>query len=261
MSVPVRAGVDMRLLRAAVFSAVCVTLSAAGHAMASGAPIAPWALVAAWAATSVLVAPLAGRERALPQISATLLGGELGLHLVFCLGQMQSAAAQSGGATALNTAAGRLLCSLDLANLSQADLARIVSASGLGPTQLSGMGTGTASAAHAMSSGLMLTPAMLGAHLAAALVLGWLLRCGESALWRIVRLARYGAEQLTALLPLGDVLAALRALARIAGLLESEQGPDRRLRQVGSEAGRLSSLGLQYSVIRRGPPAGLCVTR
>ncbi|QMU74800.1 hypothetical protein GXW83_02435 [Streptacidiphilus sp. PB12-B1b] len=210
-----------------------------------------------------LVVPLAGRERSLPQIATALLGGELGLHLVFCLGQVQSVT-QSDGAVALNTAAGRLLCNLDLAHLSQADLARIVHASGLGQAQLSGgmpgMGGSTAGAAHAMGVGMMLTPAMFGAHLAAALLMGWLLRCGESALWRIVRLARYGAEQVTALLPLAGVLAALHALARMTRLLGLEQGLARRWNRADWAPRRLPSPGLHYSVIRRGPPVGMCVT-
>lgn len=264
MSVAARAGVDMRLLRAVTFSAVCVTLSAAGHEVASGAPIPLWALAIGLAGVLALVMPLAGRERSLPQIATALLGGELGLHLVFCLGQVQSVA-QSDGAVALNTAAGRLLCNLDLAHLSQADLARIVHASGLGKAQLSGgmpgMGGGsTAGAAHAMGVGMMLTPAMFGAHVAAALLMGWLLRCGESALWRIVRLARYGAEQVSALLPLAGVLAALHALARMTRLLGLEQGLTRRWNRADWAARRLSSLGLHYSVIRRGPPVGTCVT-
>jgi hypothetical protein len=45
MTDPMHAGAGLRLPRALVFSVVCVTLSAAGHTLASGAGIRPWALV------------------------------------------------------------------------------------------------------------------------------------------------------------------------------------------------------------------------
>ena len=39
-----RSGADLRLLRAAVFAAVCVVLAAAGHALASCASVPLWTL-------------------------------------------------------------------------------------------------------------------------------------------------------------------------------------------------------------------------
>src|SRR4051794_31835685 len=84
----VRAGPGMRLLRAAVFTAVCVVLAAAGHTLASGAPVPVWSLVFGWLAVLAVVAPLAGRERTLPGIAAALAAGQLALHTVFGAGQM-----------------------------------------------------------------------------------------------------------------------------------------------------------------------------
>lgn len=138
MTVPVRAGADLRLLRAAVFSAVCVMLSAIGHAWASGAGIPPWALLAGWVGVLGVVAPLAGRERSLPGIAATLLGGELGLHLLFSLGQSSTTAAR-GGATTVVALAERLLCDAQLAHLTpQRTAAQVVRQAGMGSTRAMG---------------------------------------------------------------------------------------------------------------------------
>ena len=56
----------MRLLRTAVFTAVCVVLSAAGTWLAAGAGVPGWTLVAGFAGVFAVAAPLAGRERTLP---------------------------------------------------------------------------------------------------------------------------------------------------------------------------------------------------
>ena len=47
-------------MRALGFSMVCVTLSAAGHTMASGVRVQPRALLASGAGVTVMVAPSAG---------------------------------------------------------------------------------------------------------------------------------------------------------------------------------------------------------
>ncbi len=256
MTDPMRAAADLRLLRALVFSVVCVTLSAAGHTMASGVGIRPWALLAGGTGVLALVAPLAGRERSLVAISGSLLGAELGLHLLFCLGQLQVSPAAAAGPAGSDSLASRLLCSFDQARLSPAALGQIVRASGLDSSSLSaGMPTGT----HAMSMGMMLTPAMLAAHCAAAVVMGFLLRRGEAALWRVVRLAARTAGRLAELLPLTAVLAALRALALIAtGADAGLQSARRHRTRTGSESpGRVE---LQHVVIRRGPPVRLPAT-
>ncbi|MFE7117772.1 hypothetical protein ACFU99_20385, partial [Streptomyces sp. NPDC057654] len=70
-----RAGADLRLLRTAVFTAVCVLLSAGGHAMASCASVPAWTLAAGFVVLFAAVAPLAGRERSLPGIAAVLTAG------------------------------------------------------------------------------------------------------------------------------------------------------------------------------------------
>jgi hypothetical protein len=83
----VRAGAGLRLLRAAVFTAVCVVLAAGGHSLASGRTVPVGALVCGWLAVFAVTAPLAGRERSLPGIAALLAVGQIALHAVFSMGQ------------------------------------------------------------------------------------------------------------------------------------------------------------------------------
>ncbi|EYT79995.1 membrane protein [Streptomyces sp. Tu 6176] len=81
------AGRDLRLLRAAVFAAVCVVLAAAGHTLGSCATVPLWTLGAGFLGALVVVVPLAGRARSLPGIAALLAAGQLVLHALFGLGQ------------------------------------------------------------------------------------------------------------------------------------------------------------------------------
>lgn len=263
MTVPVRAGADLRLLRAAVFSAVCVAVSGMGHAFASGAAVPVWAWFAGWAGVLCVVAPLAGRERSLPGISVTLLAGELGLHLVFCIGQGQAMGARperSGGVLLL---AERLVCNGRPGHPTVFEAARIVRQAGIDPARVTGPTHGMPGMAgtagpsmHAMPWSAMFTPAMLVAHMAAGLVAGWLLRHGEAALWRTVRLSAVVAEHLLVVVPLTCFFAAVRVLVVVAGLLERRRLSRARHRR-GPRAGRLRSVVLQHCVIRRGPPAVL----
>ncbi|MFQ6144814.1 hypothetical protein ACLMNJ_17325 [Streptomyces seoulensis] len=98
------AGRELRLLRAAVFTAVCVVLAAAGHTLASCATVAPWTLGAGFLGMLVLVAPLAGRARSLPGIAALLAAGQTALHTLFGLGQHGMGAAN--GMAGMNSMAG-----------------------------------------------------------------------------------------------------------------------------------------------------------
>ncbi|MDO0926921.1 hypothetical protein QQY24_16395 [Streptomyces sp. TG1A-8] len=88
-----RPGPGVRILRAAVFAAVCVVLAAAGHTLASCASVPPWTLGAGFLGSLLLVAPLAGRARSLPGIAALLALGQIVLHTLFGLGQHGAAMA------------------------------------------------------------------------------------------------------------------------------------------------------------------------
>lgn len=263
------AGADLRLLRAAVFTAVCVTLSAAGHTLASGGQgVAPGSVVIACAGVFAVAVPLAGRERSLPGIAALLAVGQIVLHAVFSCGQ-QAAAHRGPGGAGIREFAGRLLCNGPPATqLTDAEARRIVADAGLSVHQAQQAAGGTPSPGHGgeLSAleclrdaadaflSLLDTPMLLG-HAGAALVLGWLLRRGEAALWRLVRLsARSAAATVSAgaapLRALRRAVAYVRALS--AGLLPHAPARAFAAGRHGDEAP--SAVLLHHSVHRRGPP-------
>ncbi|RBL79430.1 hypothetical protein DDE05_58000, partial [Streptomyces cavourensis] len=99
MSTPVaHAGAGLRLMRAAVFTAVCVVLSAAGHSFAAGAPVPAWTLLAGFLGVLAVASALAGRERSLRSIAGALAGGQLVLHVLFAYGSHGSAQAVAAAA-------------------------------------------------------------------------------------------------------------------------------------------------------------------
>ncbi|MDX2403418.1 hypothetical protein NJO91_09790 [Streptomyces microflavus] len=144
MSTPVaHAGAGLRLMRAAVFTAVCVVLSAAGHAFAAGTPVPAWTLVAGFLGILAVAAALAGRERSLPSIAGALAGGQVALHVLFAYGSHGSAQAVaasaprgSGENTLIRFAAG-LVCGGGAGQLDAADAHRIVTTAGIDPSTLS----------------------------------------------------------------------------------------------------------------------------
>ncbi|MGY1452125.1 hypothetical protein [Streptomyces sp. SS8] len=296
MRAPVaRAAADLRLLRAAVFAAVCVTLSAAGHVSAAGQSLSVWALLAGFAAVLATAVPLAGRERSLPGIAALLALGQVALHFLFSCGQaahtVQAPAAPDRGDGGVFALAGRLLCNdRAAATLSEAEARRIVADAGLSGALPGGhaaaghtaagaadsvagatAGTVAGSAAdclrYAVNSALSLLSApMLLGHLLAALAMGWLLRRGDAALWRLVRLSAHFADGLDGLHGFtgglcGLLVRALRtALRRVRALLRGllpEAAVPVRAPRADAARGPVppASLLPAHSVIRRGPPA------
>ncbi|MFI1091819.1 hypothetical protein [Streptomyces sp. NPDC020917] len=252
----VRAGAGLRLLRAAVFTAVCVALAAAGHGVASGRSVPVWSLVLGWLAVFAVVAPLAGRERRMPAIAAVLAVGQLALHTVFNAGQMcasvaasAASAAHTGGGQSgsggLLAVAARLVCDGQGARLTPEGARHIVTQAGLDPSALAApasampgmpgpMGPG------AMAHSLCSLPMLLG-HLLAAVVAGWILRRGEAALWRLAR----GASGLAvALRRAFTLLSGLTAWMPSAGPACPPPAPTARHRTVW----------LRHTVARRGPP-------
>lgn len=133
------AGADLRLVRAAVFTAVCVTLSGAGHALTGGQPMPLWSLGAGFAVVFAVAAPLAGRERSLPGIAALLAAGQIALHTLFACerpasGGVSAPSAHAGAHGArLRELAARLLCEEESAGrISAARARQVVSDAGLG---------------------------------------------------------------------------------------------------------------------------------
>lgn len=257
-----RAGAGLRTTRAAVFTAVCVALSAAGHAVASCATVPWWALALAFVAVFAVVAPLAGRRRPLPGIAAGLVVGQLGLHTLFGLGQHGAAAAQApadGADASLAALAARLVCGGNSVPLSPADARQILETAGLDPAALAGEAAAQAHMAHAhMASASpepaigLFSPAMLAGHLLAALAVGWLLARGDAALFRLIELSRLSREA-DPVRPLRAALAFVRLLA--AGLPGAPAGGPRARRTTAAPAVATGRDALLHTVIRRGPPA------
>ncbi|MGW3110841.1 hypothetical protein [Streptomyces sp. NPDC001091] len=281
-----RPGPRVRLLRAAVFAAVCVVLAAAGHTVASCANVPLWTLGAGFLGSLLVMAPLAGRARSVPAIATLLALGQLALHTLFGLGQHTAATggtpmgamgstgsagamgamgamgsmgtAHSGAASdEMVQRAAQLLCGSGPATLTPGHAyrllldARLIDASGRFTDQAPAGGHAY-DMAGSPATGLPSVPMLLG-HLLAALAVSWLLRRGDLAVLRLIELSTHGVAEGALVRSLRAALALTRAL--YAGLLPTT-GPVPRVRRTGrDEAPAPRGAALQHSVIRRGPPA------
>ncbi|MFF2950957.1 hypothetical protein ACFVVU_06345 [Kitasatospora sp. NPDC057965] len=251
---------DLRLARAVPFALVCTLIAAAGHALAGGGDVALPALATGFAATLVLATAFGGRERSLGAIAGALAAGQFGLHCLFhsFAGHAASGAAgphhggpPGSGPLTLPQVAGRLVCNEGrpgtLAGLPGSPTAeQLVAGAGLDPHAY-------ATVPWWQGGVLGMTPTMLAAHLAAALVAGWWLRRGEAALWRLVRIAASAAHARTAA-PLRTACALAAVLLR--GLFGLPAGPVRRSTRRGGDDPLPAGAVLRHSVVRRGPPLG-----
>ncbi|MEV5873947.1 hypothetical protein AB0L75_06875 [Streptomyces sp. NPDC052101] len=271
-----RPGAGLRILRAAVFAAVCVALAACGHALASCASVPLWTLGAGFAGCLLLVVPLAGRARSLPGIAASLALGQTALHLLFGLGQHGAAMASgrmatgamnpagSGGSTgsslsdtALVEQAARFLCGASPSALTPGRAFHVLLAAHLidrSGRPLAGTG-GRYHAYDVTGSSAALLPSlpMLLGHVLAAVAAGWLLRRGDLALLRLTELSTHGVAEGALVRSLRAALALARALC--AGLLPASAPGPRHRRTARDEPPAPHTTALQHTVIRRGPPA------
>ncbi|MFI5984177.1 hypothetical protein ACIBEA_25230 [Streptomyces sp. NPDC051555] len=258
-----RAGAGLRILRAAVFTAVCVVLSAVGHALASCATVPWWTLCAGFLAVFTVASLLAGRRRTLPGLAAALAVGQLGLHTLFGLGQhgaaTAGASAQAASDTSLAALAARLVCGGNSVPLSPSDARQVLESAGLNPAALAvpahDAHAHMAQAVTAPSTGLLSLPMLLG-HLVAALVAGWLLSRGDAALFRLVELSRLAAPA-APIRALRTALALVRILG--AGLPGTPGRTPRSPRSTPDRAVAPGRTALHHTVIRRGPPAALAL--
>ncbi|MFI1164825.1 hypothetical protein ACH4UM_14695 [Streptomyces sp. NPDC020801] len=282
------AGRDLRMLRAAVFAAVCVVLAAAGHTLASCATVPLWTLGAGFLSALVVVAPLTGRARSLPGIAALLAVGQTVLHTLFGLGQLGTDGMVSGamsmrsagsmgsmGAmgsmdmgsmssmpalsdTALAERAARLVCGTTAAAISPAHAYRLLAGAHL----LDGAGPDTGATHHPADALTATGPAaallpslpMLLGHVLAAVAAGWLLRRGDLALLRLIELSAHGVAETAFMRSLRGALALVRALC--AGLPTAPATGPRFWR--AADCAPLApphTAAIQHTVIRRGPPA------
>lgn len=242
-----RAGLDLRLLRAAVFAVACVALAAAGHVSAAAQAVPLWSLAAGWLLVFAFTLPLVGRERhSLAGITAALAGIQLGLHALFSLGQSTNgAAAHHGHGSPGNetlTLVSKLLCNDhgSLAGLTPGEAARIVTDAGL-PLPPAGGETAV----------LGLTGPMLFGHLLAAVLAGWLLLHGEAALWQLVRLSSHHLAGFSFIQSLARALTLAGALGR--RLPPLPQAPSAR-HSAAHPVPATVGTALHDTVIRRGPP-------
>ncbi|MFI9546830.1 hypothetical protein ACIHAR_23405 [Streptomyces sp. NPDC052016] len=269
-----RSGGALRLLRAAVFAAVCVVLAGAGHTLASCATVPLWTLGAGFLGILTVVAPLAGRERSLPGIAALLAVGQTVLHTLFGLGQHGTAAVTSTATTVSDAAlveqAARLLCGTTAAAISPAQAQRILIEArvwGSGGTSGTGGGSGVgggggmtsvhhpadALASTGASASLLPSLPMLLGHVLAAVAAGWLLRRGDAALLRLMELSAHGVAEGALVRSLRGALALVRAL--LAGLPATPEWAPRAPRTPLLTPLEPAAGALQHTVIRRGPPA------
>ncbi|MFF2202958.1 hypothetical protein [Streptomyces sp. NPDC058145] len=218
-------GTQLRAVRAALFTAVVVTLSTASHVLLSRAPL-PVATVTA-VATGVFVTAyaLAGRERGFGRIAALLIPLELAADTVFTTGQ-QSCYGRAGGPVAgpLHAFGFDVLCQGGSVGT---PLAQVTGAPGRG-------------------AGVPLTDAgpaaawlLLAAHLGVGLLAAAWLRRGERALAQLL-----GAVTATTFRPL--LLAAAAGTVRLL--------PVRRLPRPAPWPAVAGDRLLVHSLGRRGPP-------
>ncbi|MFJ8075941.1 hypothetical protein ACIQ7Q_18845 [Streptomyces sp. NPDC096176] len=224
-------GTRLRALRAAIFTALVVTLSAAAHVLLSRAPL-PLATVAALAAAVFAVAfALACRERGFWRIAGLLIPLELAADTVFTTGQ-HVCYGPAGGPVAgsLRSFGFDLLCG-----------------GGEVGSALPGV---PAPADQQGLAALLSTPdpaqpwLLLAVHVAVGLIAAAWLRRGESALAALVR-----AVGTFAFRPLLLAVAAVHT-----------PGPRRRARFPEQYAPRSSRTRLLvHSVGRRGPPLSVAL--
>ncbi|MFG3507235.1 hypothetical protein ACGF5F_17260 [Streptomyces sp. NPDC047821] len=242
-----------RLLRAAVFTAVCLVLSGLGHVLAACETVPWWTLVVGFLCVFAVTVPFAGRERSLPVIATALAGGQLTLHVLFGLGQRQQLTMGIGERAddALIRMAAKLVCGAGASSLSVSDARRIVTRAGLDPAAAVPH-AGHAAEPAALWPGL---PMVLG-HLLAALATGWLLRRGDLALLKLGRLSAHGATELAE----GALVRSLRAAlvlvrALVSGLPALPASGPRPPRTDDDTPPPPGAEALLHTVIRRGPPA------
>ncbi|WP_371633123.1 hypothetical protein OG693_20000 [Streptomyces sp. NBC_01259] len=257
-----RAGAGLRLLRAAVFAAVCVALSAAGHAMAACAAVPGWTLLAGFLGILAVAVALAGRERSLPSIAAALAAGQIALHTLFGVGTHAATPQPAASDDSLIRFAASLVCGAGPDRLNASDAHRIVTTAGIDPASVTAQAhqhmaaapSGGMSGAAGLAGMFPSLPMLLG-HLLAALATGWLLRRGEIALFRLARLSAHGAQQVAAGARLRALRAALVLVSALrAGLPDGPATGPRTLRTAVDAPAPATGDPLQHMVIRRGPP-------
>ncbi|MFD8421355.1 hypothetical protein [Streptomyces sp. NPDC059668] len=223
-------GTQLRAVRAALFTAVVVTLSAASHVLLSRVALPLGTVAAISAAVFVIAYALAGRERGFGRIAALLVPLELAADTVFTTGQ-HVCYGRAGGPVAgpLRAVGLDVLCGGSVG----APLARVTGGSG---DRAAGLLVHTDPAAAWL---------LLAAHVGVGLLAAAWLRRGERALDQLLR-----AVAASTFRPL------LIAVAAVTVRLT----PVRRLPRPARRSAPARTRLFVHSLGRRGPPRSAALT-
>ncbi|MFJ4976468.1 hypothetical protein ACIP6X_14165 [Streptomyces coeruleorubidus] len=221
-------GIQLRAVRAALFTAVVVTLSTASHVLLSRVPLPMGTVAAVAAAVFVIAYALAGRERSFGRIAALLIPLELAADTVFTTGQ-HACYGRSGGPVAgpLRSVGLDVLCGGGEVGT---PLARMAGATGTDRL--------AAVVAHADPATAWL---LLGAHVGVGVAAAVWLRRGERALAQLLR-----AVAASTFRPLLLAVAAVTVTRDPAG----PRPPSRAADRTPTARDRI----LAHCLGRRGPP-------
>ncbi|MER6037810.1 MULTISPECIES: hypothetical protein [unclassified Streptomyces] len=219
-------GTQLRAVRAALFTAVVVTLSTASHVLLSRAPLPAATVCAVAVAVFATAYALAGSERGFGRIAALLIPLELAADTVFTTGQ-QSCYGRAGGPVAgpLHAFGFDVLCGGGSVGT---PLAQVTGAPGRGAV------------VPLADAGPAAAWLLLAAHLGVGLLAAAWLRRGERALAQLL-----GAVTATTFRP-------LLLLAAAAGAVSLP--PARRLPRPAPWPAVARDRLLTHSLGRRGPP-------
>ncbi|MEU1052417.1 hypothetical protein ABZ397_07650 [Streptomyces sp. NPDC005876] len=229
-------GTPLRAVRAALFTALAVTLSTASHVLLSGVPLPLPTVAAVAAAVFALAYALAARERSFGRIAALLIPLELAADTVFTTGQHLCYGRAGGPVTGpLRSVGFDVLCG-DGTGVRAGVTAPLTRVTGADTDRLAAL------LAHAGTGTSWL---LLGAHVGVGLLAAAWLRRGERALAQTLR-----AVTATTFRPL--LLAVAAVTVRPAPATGRPAPPARR--PVGARD-RL----LAHSLGRRGPPCSVAL--
>ncbi|WNZ07797.1 hypothetical protein [Streptomyces sp. 11x1] len=233
------AGGCSRMLRAAVFAAVCVLLTSLGHVLMSGAAVPWWAMVAGTAVTGGAAWWSGARERGPLLVGSATVAAQAFLHAMFSLAH--TVVRYPRGATGPATDAFGHATGAPPVRSAMATMDHTTGTPPVSPSTEHLVAAVTHGLEHIM--GGLPSTGMLAAHLLAALLCGLWLAHGERAAFRILRAL---AGWLTA--PLRPLLGPSAPAYR----------PPTRARRARTDGAPRRHL-LIHAITSRGPPAGAAV--
>ncbi|MFD9369634.1 hypothetical protein ACFWA6_18345 [Streptomyces sp. NPDC060020] len=217
-------GAGLRGLRAALFSALVVLLSAGSHVLMSRVPLPPALVGGAFAAVFVIAYALAGRERGFGPIAGLLVPLELAADTVFTAGQHLCYGPAGGPVSGPLRAMG---------------LDELCGGTPVGGPLTEVAGPVTDPAALLAAPGPWTPWLLLGAHVSVGLLAAAWLRHGERALGQLLRAV---------------AAFAFRPLLLAAASVAAASRPARRTPRPGRAGTGARTRFPAHSVGRRGPP-------